>query len=82
MGGRMLQGGAFQMLVEDSAHFGDAERVPVRPVIAGDDEFALRAVEVAAPVGDDAIRADRGFVAEIAAFAAVAEDGVVGNPRC
>ena len=45
----------------------------------GNDEFALRIGQVAAPVGDKAVRADRlGFVF-VAALAAVADDGVVGN---
>ena len=43
------------MLAQDAAHLGDGLEILVGGVRGRHDEFALRAVEVAAPVGYDAI---------------------------
>ena len=53
--GRGLAGGGSQVLLEDAVHFGNGLGVLIGPVVTGDDELALGAVEVAAPVWNDAV---------------------------
>ena len=69
-----------QMLQEDPLDLGDAHRVLVGPVMARYYKFALRPVKVAAPIRNKAIVAHRWLVAEVASFAPVAKDGMVGYP--
>ncbi len=67
------------MLQENAACFGDAQRVLVGPVAAGDDEFAHSAVEMTAPVGHDTVGANGRCMVQVTAFAAVSDDGVIRN---
>src|SRR5258708_7744435 len=57
-----------------------SHRVLVGPVMARYYEFALRPLKVAAPIRNKAIVAHRWLVAEVASFAPVAKDGMVGYP--
>lgn len=70
------------MGAEDAARLGDGLRVLDGIVPGGHDEFASRAFEVTAPVGHDAIRADRSCTVFVSAFAVVAHDRVVGDAGC
>ena len=59
------------MQAEDAVHLLDGRRILVGAVAGGDDQLALRALHVAAPVRDDAVRLDARSVIEVAAFAPV-----------
>ena len=61
-------------MFKDTMNFGDGLRIQRRAVIAWRNEFALGAVEVAAPVRDHAIAA-LGSVT----VSPIADDGVIGN---
>src|SRR4051794_16180853 len=65
------------VLIEDPPDLRDALRVAVGPVVAGHDDFTLRAIEVAAPVWHDAIGTlGRRFVL-VATLAPVGDDRVI-----
>ena len=68
-----------EMQIENPFHLCDPLGMLVGPMPAGDDDFTLRSIEMAAPVGDDAVAADGFGVTQISALAAVAQNGVVGN---
>lgn len=72
-----LKGGS-QMEVEDAEDLEDAGGILMAAVVGGNDEFALRAVEVTAGVGHEAVAAD-GRVEFGVGFAAVADDAVIGD---
>ena len=48
-----------QVFQQDPPRLGNPLGIPIGPVVAGNDHFALRAVEVAAPVGHDTVGALR-----------------------
>ena len=68
-----------KMQFEDAQNLSDALWIPVGPVIAGDDQFTFRPLDVAAPIRHNAIGALWFGAAEIAALAAISHDRVVGN---
>ena len=69
------------MLFQNAPDLGNGLVILLSTVAGGDDEFALGAIHVAAPVGHEAVGADRFGAVLVAAFAPVADDGVERNAR-
>ena len=72
----------FSMVAEDAAHLSDGLGILVGGVRGWHDEFALRSVEMAAPVGHDAVGAHGFRVVLVPAFATVAHDRVIRDAGC
>ena len=66
------------MQFEDSFHFFNRDGVPIGPMAAGDDDLALCAVQMGAPVGHDAVGEDRRGVIFVSALATICDNGVIG----
>ena len=67
------------MQIQDAPHFRDPLRMLVGPVAAGNDDFALRTVEMAAPIGNDAVAADGFSAVQVSSQATVSQNRVIGN---
>src|SRR4051812_11396287 len=65
------------MLQQDAPDFGDGLRILIRPMATWNDDLALGAIDVTAPVRHDAIRADWRSVVQVPTFATVGNDRVV-----
>lgn len=62
------------MFQKNPSNFGNGDRVLIGPMTAWNDEFALISIEVAAPVGNDAIGADGFGRIKITTLATITND--------
>src|SRR6478609_3524920 len=67
------------MIPQNPVELGDTLGVLMGPVTAGDDEFADRPIEMAAPVGHETVEADGWGVIEVTALASVGDERMEGD---
>ena len=71
----------FKVSMEDSLHLSHALTMEDGPMPARNDQLAFGVVQMAAPVGYDAVVAHRLGAVEVASLTPVTDDGVVGDSR-